>query len=167
VKDVICMKARALGKPLGLFSSAQNEKVTWPAVEILVSNCHSVQIAGEKEERFTICKNNVHDRPRPLTNSTAEWTASTSPASSLEIPIATMAVVITVMTESQAIHVSAACKYNIYTLASTHIIDKCGIIFIVRGKPNIKHTTNPKNPIQTKQRLWPVRTFIAIENDRT
>ena len=56
------MKGRALGKPLGLFSSAQNvKKATWPAMEILVSNCHSVQITDEKEEGFTICKNNVHD----------------------------------------------------------------------------------------------------------
>ena len=37
------MKAKALGKPLGLFGSAQNKKkATWPAVEILVSNCHLV-----------------------------------------------------------------------------------------------------------------------------
>lgn len=64
VEDVICMKARALGKPLGLFSSAQNEKATWPAAEIMVSNCHSVQTADEKEERFAICKNNVHDRAK-------------------------------------------------------------------------------------------------------
>jgi hypothetical protein len=61
VEDVICIKARALGKLLGLFSSAQNGKAIWPAVEILVSNCYSVQITDEKEERFTICKNNVHD----------------------------------------------------------------------------------------------------------
>lgn len=61
MEDVICVKARALREPLGLFSSAQNGKATWPAVEILVSNCHSVQITDEKEERFTICKNNVHD----------------------------------------------------------------------------------------------------------
>lgn len=61
MEDVICVKARALREPLGLFSSAQNGKATWPAVEILVSNCHSVQITDEKEKRVAICKNNVHD----------------------------------------------------------------------------------------------------------
>lgn len=101
------MKARALGKPLGLFSSAQNEKkATWPAYARIM----------------------FMTRPRPLTSGTAERTASTSPASGLEIPIANMATVTTAMTERQ------------------DIIDKCDTIFIVRGKPNIKHTTNPKNP---------------------
>ena len=56
MEGVICVKARALGEPLGLFSSAQNGKATWPAVEILVSNCHSVQITDERRKGLSYAR---------------------------------------------------------------------------------------------------------------